>query len=335
VKTLSVGVIGAGDIARKVHLPVLLSIPNVQVKWIFDASIERARSVADAFGIQAVDRCDLAELPASDAALIAIPIGVREAYYDTFASRGTAVFAEKPFAVSSAEHRRLISRFEPYQLACGYMRRFYASTRLLREIIRTKPFGTLLSMKISEGNRSTGSRVDRSYLDDSSQSASGGILSELGCHSLDLALFVTDARAYETRACEFAFDGKIDRKISAAIKLMDSQYLPDSGVLLEYCVSWLDRQSNLISLEFENCRVWAELGPSGEVRMGNPTRPSDSTLLVPATQGAKTVNQAFYLQWQSFLDGLRSKTESEISARSALLGSALIEDLYAMGRGYG
>ncbi len=332
MKTLSVGVIGAGDIARKVHLPVLLSIPNIRVNWIFDASSERTRSVAKAYGINAVEPCEASALPPCDTALIAIPIGVRESYYDTFASRGTAVFAEKPFAVSCAEHRRLVSRFEPYRLACGYMRRFYASTRMLREIIRSKPFGPLRAMTISEGNRSTGSRVDRSYLDDSSQSASGGILSELGCHSLDVALFITGAQSYETTACQFVFDGNVDRKITATIRFHDSRYLPDSGVVLNYCVSWLDRQNNVIILEFENCRVWAEIAPGGEVRMGDPSRPSEGILLVPPSQGAKTANQAFYLQWQSFFEGVRSGSESDISARSALPVSTLIEDLYARGR---
>jgi predicted dehydrogenase len=212
------------------------------------------------------------------------------------------------------------------------MRRFYASTRLLRDLVKNRPFGRLIRMRISEGNRSTASRVDRSYFDDPRQSALGGILSELGCHTVDLALFITAARAYDVQACEFVFDGRVDRKISASIKLTDSNYLGNSGVILEYCVSWLDRQSNTMVLEFENCIVWAENQPGGVVRMGDPMRPSGATLLVPAAGAATTVNQAFYLQWRSFLEGVRSKTESEISARSALLGTALVENLYTLGR---
>jgi predicted dehydrogenase len=330
---LSMGVIGAGDIARKVHLPVLLNMPDVRVQWIFDSIDERARSVAKANRLRAVGPCSPAELPACDVALIAIPVGVRSPYYEVFAARGTAVLTEKPFALSSAEHRMLSEQFEPYRLACGYMRRFYASTRLLRHFVRTKPFGRLVRMRISEGNRSTGSRVDRSYLDDSRQSSQGGILSELGCHSLDLALFITGARAYEAQTCEFVFDGKIDRKISATIRLMDSDHLSNSGLTLDYCVSWLDRQTNTMVLEFENCTIWAEIIPGGGVRMGNPTQPSQGTLLVPSPGGAMTVNQAFFLQWRSFLEGVRNKSESEISARSASLGTALIEELYARGRG--
>ena len=331
MKTLSVGLVGAGEIARKVHIPVLVNMPNVQVQWVFDSSVERTRAVARAYGLHAVEPCATEDLPACDVALIAIPVGARAPYYDEFSARRTAVLAEKPFAASSAEHKALTERFEPYQLACGYMRRFYASTQLLRELVRTQPFGRLVRMKISEGNRSTGSRVDRSYIDDPRQSALGGILSELGCHSLDLALFITGARAYEAQRCEFIFDAQVDRKVSANIQLTGSDYLPDSGLLLEYCVSWLDRQTNTIVLEFEKTTIWAEIPPGGKVRMGTPTRPSAAIELNMAARAAVTANQAFFLQWRTFLGGVRSSTESEVSARSALLGTALIEDLYTLG----
>jgi len=332
MRTLSVGVIGAGDIARKVHLPVLLSTPNVQVPWIYDSSVERTRSVAKAYGLRAVDPCSPQELPACDVALLAIPVGARGAYYDTFAARGTAVFAEKPFAVSSAEHRALTERFAPWRLGCGFMRRFYSSSQLLRHLVSTAPFGRLVRIKISEGARTTGSRVDRSYFDDSSQSLQGGILSELGCHSLDLALFISGARSFQIQNCEFAFDGAVDRKISATIQLTESDHLSDAGLTLDYCVSWLDRQTNTMIFEFENCTVWTEIHPGGQVRMGSSEQASAGTLLTPAAQAASTVNQAFFLQWRAFFEGLQADTESEVSARSALLGTALIEQLYARGR---
>jgi predicted dehydrogenase len=330
--TLSVGVIGAGDIARKVHLPVLLSVADVRIKWIYDAAPERSQSVGQAFGIPALGPCEPAQLPDCDATLLAIPVGARAAYYDVLQRRPTGVLAEKPFAVSSEEHRALAMRFEPYRLACGYMRRFYSSTRVLKNLIRTKPFGPLRRLTVSEGNRSAGSRVDRSYLDDARQSARGGILSELGCHSLDLALFITEARAYDIHACEFVFDGKVDRKISARWTLNESEHLPGSGVVMDFCVSWLDRQANSIVLEFEHCTIWTSVSPDADVYMGEQPRPSTWTRLVPAVPAARTANQAFYLQWRSFLDGFKSRTESEISARSSLLSTALIQDLYAFGR---
>jgi predicted dehydrogenase len=332
MNTLSVGVVGAGDIAHKVHLPVLLSMPNVQVRWIHDANAERGRSVACAHGLRAVDANSAEDLPDCDVALLAIPVGVRASYYEAFVKRGTGVLAEKPFAVSADDHRALTDRYEPHSLGCGYMRRFYSSTQLFRHLVRHAPFGPLRRIVISEGNRSTASRVDRSYIDDPRQSSSGGILSELGCHSLDVALHVTGARGYEVRSCQFAMDGAVDRKVTASIRLTDSRHLPQEGVALDYCVSWLDRQENRIVLEFEHSSVWAEVGPGADVRMGTIEQASGAITLVPATRGAMTTNQAFFLQWAAFLEGFSSKAESEVSARSALLGTELIEALYEMGK---
>jgi predicted dehydrogenase len=332
VAALEIGVIGAGDIARKVHVPVLRSLPEVHLAWIYDASEARARSVARANGLRAVAPCMPHELPGCDVALIAIPVGVRDAYYEVFAERGTAVLSEKPIAVSLAAHRALTECFSPSRLGCGFMRRFYSSTQLLRSLVRTQPFGPLIRISVSEGNRSTASRMDRPYFDDPGQSAHGGILSELGCHSIDLALHVTGARIYEIESCEFVFDGSVDRKITARIRLGDSEFLTARGAVLDYEVSWLDRQTNRIVLEFEHCTAWCGTGPEASVRMGDPSRPEAAIVLSGALPLGQTANQAFALQWRSFLSGVTRGVESEISAQSAILGTELIEALYARGR---
>jgi hypothetical protein len=46
-----------------------------------------------------------------------------------------------------------------------------------------------------------------------------------------------------------------------------------------------------------------------------------------------TTNQAFYLEWKDFLDGLSGERPSAFSAESALPVTALIADLYRLGRG--
>jgi predicted dehydrogenase len=330
---VSVGVVGAGTIARETHLPVLSCMPDVQVQWICDADAGRARSLGNANGIRPVAMGSLQELPDCDAALLAIPVGARAPYFDALGERGTAILAEKPFAVSAKAHLNLVEKFEPFRLGCGYMRRFFNSTQVLRHLLRTAAFGPLMRIQVQEGSRVTGSRVDHSYLDDPRQSGSGGILSELGCHSLDAILFITDAAAFDIEHCEFVFDGPVDRKITSSLRLSDSRYLPKSGVRLDYCVSWLDRQPNTILWEFENTVIWTGVSPGAGIYMGSPSQPSDATQLVSA-RGATTYYQAFYLQWRAFLDGIATRTESSVSARSALLGAQLIEDLYCAGKAH-
>ena len=103
---LAIGVVGAGEITRRSHLPVLVNLPDVRIAWIYDHLPERAQALAGAYGLPAIHSLAPHELPACDVALLAIPVGARCDYLQHFSRRGTAVLCEKPFAMSAAEHRR-------------------------------------------------------------------------------------------------------------------------------------------------------------------------------------------------------------------------------------
>jgi predicted dehydrogenase len=327
----SVGVVGAGAIAQSMHLPVLLSMPRVRLAWVADSNADRARSVGAAYGIKTVCAQSAEDLPESDVVLLAIPVGGRGPYLDTLAEKKTAVFAEKPFAITSAEHRRILDLFSSHRLGCGYMRRFYAATVLLRQLLGRGWFGPLKRIRIAEGNRSTRTGVDRSFLDDA-RLASGGVLAELGCHTVDLALYLTGAEAFEVKCCTLVLDGHVDRKVSARVSLRNSSALPREGAELDYCASWLDRQENVVELQFERTSLWAELVPGAGVFLGDPGRHSEAVSIAPAVPaGASTSNQAFYLEWDDFLTGLETGRESAVSASSAVLTTELIEQLYKKG----
>ena len=105
-----IGVIGTGNIARLVHLPVLTSMPDVRVAWVADVNAASAASVARAFKLRSI------ALPLSagaesdcDVVLIASPVGTRLPYLEHLARRGIAAFVEKPFARTVEEHRAFAS----------------------------------------------------------------------------------------------------------------------------------------------------------------------------------------------------------------------------------
>jgi hypothetical protein len=104
-----------------------------------------------------------------------------------------------------------------------------------------------------------------------------------------------------------------------------------SSIDFDYCVSWLDRQPNLLQLNFDHTTLWSRLSPAATVFLGDPARP-DRCISLSAAGGASTYNQAFYLEWRSFLDGVLQGKESQVSARSAALTTALVEDLLLHGR---
>jgi predicted dehydrogenase len=324
---LSIGIVGAGAISRKSHIPVLLNTPNVTIAWLYDHSPDAAKAVATAYGLKHIDPTTADHLPDCDVALLAIPVEARGPYLQTFAARGTAVLCEKPFATTAAEHASAQSLFELHALAAGFMRRFFRSALLLRQITRQGLFGALLRMDVSEGNRSKGSGTVGSFLDDSRWGASRGVLTDLGSHSIDLALYVSHATAFDVQSCTRVLDGAVDRKITAMVRLRSAARHTVEPVELNYNVSWLDRQANRIQLTFANATVWSGLGPASEVYVGDPARPQDAISLTSQATGATTYNQAFFLEWQHFLDGFRARTESLVSARSALLTTSLVEAL--------
>ena len=329
-ETLSIGIVGAGEISRKSHLPVLVNTPDVKVAWVYDRRPASAEALARAYGLRALHSLSPDQLPPCDAVLLAIPVDSRGEYLDHLCASGGAALCEKPFAMSSVEHGRLIDRFAPYALGAGFMRRFFRSTMLLRQIVANRLFGPLLSIDISEGNRSKGSGVDASFLDDPRLGASRGVLTDLGSHSIDVALYVSAATGFEVQSCCKVMDGAIDRKVTAAVKLRTaaSESMP---IDLSYAVSWLDRQDNRIELTFEHTKVWSSLVPQAEVFAGNPQSPDEAVRLAPQAPGATTYNQAFYLEWKDFLAGLRAKQRSTTSASNALLTTSLVEALLAAG----
>ncbi len=326
---LSIGIVGAGEIVRRLHLPVLANIPDVRVTWICDSRAERARALGKTYGVRAVRPLALSDLPQCDVALVAIPVEARRDYLLHFARGGTAVLCEKPFAMTAHTHRELVALFPPYALGCGFMRRFYRSTTLLRHIVTSDMLGAPRKIHVSEGNRSKGSGVDSSFLDDPRLGASRGVLMDLGSHSIDLALFVCGAERFEVTSSKKELDGAVDRKVTATAKLHRSTGASARTMELDYGVSWVDRQTNQIRLHFEQAIVWSELGVAGSVFLGDPASPRKSVLLTSPLPGATTFNQAFYLEWRSFLDGVRTQRESLVSARSALLTTALSEQLLA------
>ena len=324
---LSVGIVGAGEITRRAHLPVLLNTPGVQVAWLYDNSAARASSLGQAFGVRSLHSMPAEQLPPCAIALLAIPVDVRAVYLRHFAAQGTAVFCEKPFSMSAVEHASALGDFAAYALACGFMRRFYRSTMLLRQIVTEGRFGPLRSIEISEGNRSKGSGIDDSFLDDPQLGASRGVLADLGSHGIDMALYVSGASAFRVNRCSKILDGAVDRKVVAAIELEGEDSTGRTSIDFRFAVSWLDRQSNRIRLDFDRLSVWSELAIDSRVYAGDPQRPRLALSLVAPTTGASTFNQAFYLEWREFLRGYRERRESAISARSALLTTSLVESL--------
>jgi len=333
MKRFAVGIVGAGVITQNTHLPVLLSTPNVAISWLTDSDANKAKLLAGAYRVPYIELPSMPrELPECDVVLLAIPLGPRRPYYEQLAARGTAVFAEKPFAINSQDHRKFQSLFASYKIGCGYMRRMYSTSRLFRQIVKDAWFGPLRRIHIREGGRTTKTGVDSSY-QDLSITEGGGILINLGCHALDLAFFISGAKGFAVNKSEVVFDDNTDRKAQGEVTLLNLHGHANQGCQLEFCVSWLDRQPNTVELEFDNLVLASSIAPGGgiDIRRSNQVY-SSARLESVENDGAKTTNQAFYLEWQEFFQGLEQRHPSVMSATTSELTAKLIDELLGLNK---
>jgi len=325
---LSVGIVGAGEIVSRIHLPVLSASEGIRIAYVADRNPEAARSAAGSYKVAPVTVTDnLDKLPQTDVVLLALPVTSRLPYYELFAKRGTCVLAEKPLAACGIDAERICGLYPEYSLACGFQRRSYASVVLARLLVAENWFGPLRSMSISEGALTTKTGADSRFYDDAI-SGGGGVLMDLGCHSLDMAIYVSNATEAIPAKQRFVFDGGVDREIDARLTLRTAHGTCD----LDYLVTWLRPAKNKIELRFENCTVELPCGPSQHLEIRGAQNGRDVASLGMKHAGAATIYQAFYLEWMAFLDGVRSRQACKFNARSCLPTIRAVEALYRGGK---
>jgi predicted dehydrogenase len=327
--TLRIGIIGAGKIVEDAHLPVLLNLPGVRVAWITDANPARLDLLSRMYRVPALQVDDAVNAIGDlDVCLIAIPIGVRGPYLDACAAANVAVYVEKPFARSRQEHEKLASLFPEHALAIGFQRRFYRTAALMKRVVSECVFGDLDSIELAWGGYSLKSGGAGRHITDSKLSG-GGILIESGIHALDHVLHTAAAEAVRVeRVQAISFEGMdYDSVVQSTLTG------PCGTVPVKSHVTRLTNLNQGFTFRFENAVVSHGLGPAGPVRVSprGPAESSDALHLdvgEPDRDSAETVNQAFFLCWSEFLEGVRSKSATTVSASASKLTTGWIEDIY-------
>ena len=325
---VSVGIIGAGVIVQTVHLPVLFATPGIRVAWIVDANDALAAKVAKAFGIPFSPIAAIAScLEGCDVALIGIPNAPRGPYFEMASKRGIAVLAEKPFAINLRDHLKFQRLFSPNRIACVYQRRMFSTSRFFLDAVSAGCFGSLRRIVTSDGGR-TRRTGDAAKYQDLPPSRGGGILLNLGCHALDLAVFLTQSDIFSVDHKFIEFDDEVDREVSTRITLKAPSTQSQEPCELDFTISWLTEQRNTIELHFDKTVLKASTAPSGMVSVCC-ARTSRVLGIVDtsANGGAVTVNQAVFQVWGEFLDGLKSGAPSLVAACHSEMTAAIMDEI--------
>lgn len=320
---IKIGILGAGSVTEHYHLPVLKALPEVQIEWICDHVEEKARALAKAYSIPR-SFTDLEQCPDVCIALVAIPVGYRNAPIQHMIERGWHILCEKPFAMTLSEHDRILAQASAREVhvGVGLMRRYYQAHLLAKRILQDGIFGEVKELAASEGMRMRGTgRQAGWYL--SNRAAGGGVLLETGAHVIDQVFNLFEIQRFQIlksrqhRVKEVDFECHITSTISISNQ---------EDIQFTLSLSFLRDLYNGILIRFPKCTLKLGLLPEDPLTLCAMDGAKLAQLQSPG--GAGHVYQAFYLEWEDFIRQCSSGRKSAIAADTARLSTAFIEEAY-------
>ncbi|MGI5869009.1 MAG: Gfo/Idh/MocA family protein [Kiritimatiellia bacterium] len=197
-KTIRMGVIGLGGIARYAHIPGIQRSPDAELVAVCDIVPEKLEAAAKDHGLDP-SRCfleyeSLLECPDVDAVTICTPNDLHVPIALAAVAHGKPFAVEKPLSVDAKSAKRLHDAVKaaniPSMVCFSY--RFKAAARHARDLIAAGRIGTLRHVYAcyvqSWGNPKR--NCPRVWRFDAKASGSGA-LGDLGSHALDLVRFIT------------------------------------------------------------------------------------------------------------------------------------------------
>lgn len=114
MKNLRVGIIGAGGIAAKMHLPEMAAVPDAEVTVVAGRKQSRLDTICHKFG---VPRCtqsydEVVNDPEVDAVIVAVPHPLHVEWGLKALAAGKHVFMQKPLSTSLDEAERFVEAVE-------------------------------------------------------------------------------------------------------------------------------------------------------------------------------------------------------------------------------
>lgn len=190
-ETIGVGIIGAGGIARGVHIPGYQKLPNVKVVAVSDP-VEASRNGATAEANIEHAYADFREMLKRDdihAISVTTPNFLHAEATIAALEAGKHVLCEKPLAMNTAEGEAMVAAAEATgnKLMCGFHYRFTPEVKALRQFAASGALGNMYYTRVQALRRRG---IPSWGLFTSKEKNGGGPLIDIGVHMLDSALHV-------------------------------------------------------------------------------------------------------------------------------------------------
>lgn len=240
------GFIGFGRMGMT-HFSILRSHPDVQIAGIAESSGVMKSLVGKHLKVPTVASYE--ELLAGggvDAVVVSTPNDSHAPIVEECVGRGIHAFVEKPFTMDLEAGRRALARLDgrPIVNQVGYVNRFNEVFQEVRRLVRGGLLGELVSFR-SEMYSKTVLRDSKGSWRGNPKSG-GGVLYDLGSHTIDLVVYLLGAPAKVGGSA-------MQRIYSSEVEdLVSSTFFYDSGLAGTIRVNWCDeayrKPANLVEV---------------------------------------------------------------------------------------
>jgi predicted dehydrogenase len=185
-----VAVAGCGAASRLYYAPALRRLEaagRLQVAAVFDPNPIAAEIFAKNFsGAKKESSYDDLLCKSTELMVLASPPEFHAQQAIEALASGIAVHCEKPLATSVKDGERMVEAAARYNrpLSVGLMRRQFAATRSIRELLNSKFLGDVTSIDVFEGGPFDWPVASLDYF--TRRQSGGGVLQDIGTHVLDL-----------------------------------------------------------------------------------------------------------------------------------------------------
>lgn len=233
-KTLRVGIIGCGGIARHHHVPSYLAVPDIEIVAACDVNPEALSALQQMVSTVTLATSNYRELLAMDGLDLVSVCTTNDMHYPVVMeaiARGVDVFCEKPLALNYAQAREMYDAASERGIKTGvnFSHRRTPAAQLVQEIMASGALGELYHVSAIYAAGWPGyARRPGTWRNDRSLAGFGG-LGDMGSHILDMTLWWLDTEITRVAANLRTF---VPERVSAATGEPMRVTTEDEGMVL-------------------------------------------------------------------------------------------------------
>lgn len=319
-----VAVIGCGAVTELYYTPALHALQksgDVKVIALADPNAQRRATLHRHFPAATVHAdASFLEQAQINLAIIASPVRFHSEHTRAAMKAGCAVLCEKPLAGSAQDAENMCQAAQQHGtlLAAGLFRRFFPALQTARDMIINSTLGAVKSFRFNEGGAFNWPAQSAALFQ--RESGCGGVLIDLGIHTLDILCWWFG----EPNSIEYADDNMGGVEANCVVTLSfaagfsgEVRLTRDWSVPLFY------------EVEFENGTLRWQIGQAErlqlEIRGSHSSRPHT---LACGVENGLDYNRCFTAQIKNVADALRGRASLVVPAESALPAQRIIETCY-------